>query len=292
MSWLVLNLSDWDIFDSCWTRVWSNSSSCRWSGHIPRERTVPGPCGRSVWSVLWMKRLETTSQSSSTCWRNLPFWRLVCLCLHVYTPLQPVGRVNVCLSFPPCMAMSHYVTRKFLTLCLCSGLCPGERSPVCGCRAPLRATMAPLCGSDPENRWSLWQTCQNHPSKGKGGLTYWVCKCLPVHSCDRLTSILIFKRSEADVEKLVEYSLSLNSTCHVQNISWLLWIHLFQVYQWDKEPAVSTQSQWAQGDAVWGPDESPRWPHRSGVRETNYCCCRCAEGCALRRGVSTQWHPF
>lgn len=68
---------------------------------------------------------------------------------------------------------------KFLTLCLCSGLCPGERSPVCVCRAPPRATTAPSCGSDRESRWSPWQTCQNHPSKGKGGLTHWVCKCLP-----------------------------------------------------------------------------------------------------------------
>lgn len=76
------------------------------------------------------------------------------------------------------------------------------------------------------------------------------------------------------------------------NTSWLLWINVFQVHQWDKEPAVSTQSQWAQRDAVWGPDESPRRPHRSGVWETNYCCCRCAEGCALRRGVSKQWHLF
>lgn len=89
------------------------------------------------------------------------------------------GCVNVS-HFSLCMAVSHYVTLKCLTLCLCSGLCPGELSPVCGCRAPLRATTALSCGSDLENRWSLWQTCQNHPLKGKGGLTYWVCKCLPV----------------------------------------------------------------------------------------------------------------
>lgn len=68
---------------------------------------------------------------------------------------------------------------------------------------------------------------------------------------------------------------------------WLLWKNESQVHQWDQEPAVSAQNQRAQGDAIWGPDESPRRPHRSGVWETNYCCCRCAEGCTLWRGVST-----
>lgn len=66
-----------------------------------------------------------------------------------------------------------------------------------------------------------------------------------------------------------------------------LWPFNVQVHQWDQEPAVSAQNQRAQGDAVWGPDESPRRPHRPGLWETNYCSCRRAEGCALWRGVST-----
>lgn len=109
-----------------------------------------------------------------------PFLEVSVFIMSVYINSPTAsGCVNVS-HFSLCMAVSHYVTLKCLTLCLCSGLCPGELSPVCGCRAPLRATMALSCGSDLENRWSLWQTCQNHPLKGNGGLTYWVCKCLPV----------------------------------------------------------------------------------------------------------------
>lgn len=58
-----------------WGGVWSVFSApfCRWSGLIPREPTGLVPCARSVWSVLWMKKLETTSQSSSACSQNLHF---------------------------------------------------------------------------------------------------------------------------------------------------------------------------------------------------------------------------
>lgn len=67
---------------------------------------------------------------------------------------------------PRCVLLWCNLT--FLIRCLCSELCPGERSPVCACRAQQRVTTAPSCGSDLGNRWSPWQTCQNHPSKGKG----------------------------------------------------------------------------------------------------------------------------
>lgn len=75
--------------------------------------------------------------------------------------------VSTCV-WPPPAHVPVLRNLKFPILCLCSELCRGEPSPACGFRARQRATTAPSCGSDPENRWSRWQTCPNPPSKGKG----------------------------------------------------------------------------------------------------------------------------
>lgn len=47
----------------------------RWAGLTVQERTGRDPWGRSAWSEPWMRKLETISQSSSTCWRSRPFSR-------------------------------------------------------------------------------------------------------------------------------------------------------------------------------------------------------------------------
>lgn len=48
---------------------------CRWVGRTVQEPTGLDPWGRSAWSALWTRKLETISQNSSTCWRNHLFSR-------------------------------------------------------------------------------------------------------------------------------------------------------------------------------------------------------------------------
>lgn len=47
----------------------------RWAGRTVQERTGPDPWDRSAWWEPWMRKLETFSQSSLTCWRSRPFSR-------------------------------------------------------------------------------------------------------------------------------------------------------------------------------------------------------------------------